>query len=230
MVAAAYPHGQPPVEVEQTMERIWRSVAELSRLEGELETVARWDQNLYQRARELAARIGRRIQDLSHARSRLQRRTVDAREELAALRSERRKVEASLRRSRATIDALDQENDHLELQLALQAAGRAAAQQQMCVEAEATVRTRIDRWKQACSASEAQAKRYREQLHQQMSRVEADLASARPRLAAKVRERESLHSSLDEDESALASRLSDRPECASLTSELQRLELRRRES
>src|SRR5262245_9196194 len=73
MVSRAYPSGNAPPEVTQSLNQLWDLSAKASNLEGEIASHTRKLEALERRGRALRAEIGRKVEELAHEESRVLR-------------------------------------------------------------------------------------------------------------------------------------------------------------
>lgn len=220
MAAAAYPGGAAPETIARAVGRVWGLVADLARVDGELQVLESWNENLWSRSRESAARLGRELEETARLASRLARESAEGEAGLVRLSEARRRAEEELQAARDEADQLESSGDIPGIRRALEAAGAAAARQQQGLDATSRLTAELRRAEGAQRQAEGRAARLREQLEREASRTEADLASGRPRIAALVREREALLGELRRGEETLRSHFVKRAECRSLLTEL----------
>jgi eukaryotic-like serine/threonine-protein kinase len=225
MLAAAYPGGSGPDRAEQTTAAIWRMVAELSRVEGELQVLARWDDNLRARAREYAAQIGHEVEDVSRAQSYLRRDIDGAMKSLADLDGKVRSAYAEWQRVRDVVDQTECALDAEQLHAALEDAGAAAAHHEVYLASITKVRDKIQRWEHQLEQAESQHQRLQEQLERHAALIESELAAGTLRFDSLTRCREAHLNSIAESEGSLFEHYRRRPECGPLFQELEALGL-----
>jgi serine/threonine-protein kinase len=220
MVAAVHADHTGPPKVLAAVDDLWRGVADLSRVVGELEAVSRWDENLRQRSRDFTEQVASRIEELSRAESRLRREMDSARTALVQLEQQRRAAETARAAARQAAEAFEASHKAREASRALQDAGAAAALSQVRLQSIDTVGRKVERWEAECRQLERQRELLREQLERHASRLDADLETGRPRFATLVNERQSVVSRLEDAERAVVNHLGPRPECRSLLYQL----------
>ncbi len=218
MAAAAYPSGNGPREVVEAVDALWAVTADLSRVEGELEVIGRWDENLRQRAREFAAEAGRRIEEISRLRSQLERQIEAAGREIAALEEAHSQASDRLASARRRLGDLDDGDPRL--RSALEEAAAAAAEHQRLQEGLDAAAARVDRSRQTGRLYDEQIRRHRAALDRHVSLVEADLEAGRPRYGALVGQRDRLLERRRSVEALLGEHFRDRPECRDLLEQL----------
>ena len=121
MASSAYPRGGAPSEVEGGVEDTWLALAQLCRVEGELEVTESVVANARARAREASDAVALQIAELSRHASRMVRRIEGAREEIQRLDQKRRQAGRQLKHARREIRALEQlqtQNERVEAELA----------------------------------------------------------------------------------------------------------------
>lgn len=224
MAAATYAGAAAPTAVSSRMDTLWRGVAELSRLEGELQAAERRDENLRLRAREFSVQVAGKIEDLARTRSLLQREITQASAALGRLEEERSGFQRELEAARSAAEAEDERGDPGRLHTLLEAAGAAAAREEVRRGSIATVENKIRSWEAASARHEKQILLAREQLRRHAARVDAELSARRVRFGAGVREREDVLGALEHAASHLIGHFRSRPECAHLLSELASLD------
>jgi eukaryotic-like serine/threonine-protein kinase len=230
MLAAAYPGGKGPDHVEDATANVWHTVAQLSRVEGELQVLAHWDENLRARAREYTAQMGREVEEVCRTQSHLHREIDSANASLLALEEKVRSTFAEWQRLRGAIDEMEGRSDGNELHAALEDVGAAAARHEVHLTAISRVRDKIQRWEHQLRQAESQHRRLQEQLDRHVALIEGELAIGTPRLAALTQRREAHAAELSRAEAALFVQYQRRPECVSLFRELEALGLATRES
>ncbi|MCU0662228.1 MAG: protein kinase [Myxococcota bacterium] len=226
MVARAYPGGGGPQKIVAALEEIWQLAAATTRLEGELQAEIKRNEQLQRRGRDFRAQVGRRIEDLSREKSRLEREIAAADVDLRRLREEYEKASSELTRARSTIASIDKGRDEMtaELRAAYETAGAAAAKKQARAEAVAKVETKIQKWQEEAERIESQLNEFRSQLDRQSVAIEDDLETGQTRLQTKMQEREDYRNKLQELAETLSSHFQSKPECKTLFEELQGLD------
>ncbi len=219
-VAAAYPDGGPPGAVTTAVEEMWRLVAELARVEGELEVSERWNDNLRARGRETGSRLGREIEDLSRLSSRLEREQESAALAAEELRSARQAASSALDLARHEARASEAAGHSEAMRRALETAGAAAAREQWLREEIDRLAADCARREQVVAQAARQAARLRSQLERQATQVEGELASGQSRAAGLIAARSSLLERIQGCERLLREHLVRRPEGRLLLDEL----------
>ncbi len=226
MVATAYPGGAGPSQVMKAIESIWRLAAASTRLDGELQAEARRNEQLRGRTKDFSAQLGRRIEDLSRAKSKLKREIAAARVDLERLKKDYEDADRELKQARDIISSIDKGRDEMSAHLrdAYEKAGAMAARRQSRSEAVAKVESKIAKWQEEARQIDTQLEEYRRQLDRQTTTSDDDLVAGQRRLAAKVKERETYSMKLEESADYLASHFKGRPECEDLFKELEELD------
>jgi serine/threonine-protein kinase len=220
MVATCYPGGNGPPTVTQSIDEMWRLVAELTRTEGELQATQTWDDNLRQRGREFVIHVGRQIEDLSRTRSSLRREITTGRKELHRRRGACDRSWRELNTLRLEIEKAESCGNQEQLWALLRAAGAAAAREQAHLDAIALVEQKIEKWQRAVNQVETQTESLRRQIERHSEQVEKDLDLGKPRFTAQLEERSRTTLTLRRATSVLAEHFRSRPECAALFQEL----------
>ncbi len=223
MASSAYPRGGAPREVEGGVEDTWQALAQLCRVEGELEVTESVVANARARAREASDAVALQIAELSRHASRMARRIEGAREEIQRLDQQRRQAGRQLKQARREIRALERQPNTVHVPRLLHEAGVLAARQQVNAEAITKVHAKVDRWGLEAERAGQLATRLREQFRTQNERVEAELAHRELRLIALYSERERLLSALGDTAAWLRTHFERRRECQSLMAELVRI-------
>ena len=221
MVAAAHADRTAPPKVLQSVEQLWRGVADLSRVVGELEAVTRWDENLRQRLGDFSRDVALQIEELSRTESRLRRELDTGRAELVRLEQLRRNAESTRASARRLAEDHEAAQQPHKASRALHDAGVAAALSQVHLQAIDTTGRKIERWEQECRQVEHHRSLLRAQLERHASRIETDLESGRPRFAALVEKRQSVVAQLEDAEREVVQHVGHRPECRALLYQLQ---------
>ncbi|MBN2529155.1 MAG: protein kinase [Deltaproteobacteria bacterium] len=226
MVATSYPGGAGPAQVMKAIESIWRLAAASTRLDGELQAEAKRNERLLTRSKEFTAQVGRRIEDLSRAKSKLKREIAAASIDLERLRSEYSRADEELRSARDIITSIDKGRDEMSAPLrdAYEKAGAMAARRQARSEAVAKVEAKITKWKEEAARIDSQLEEYHQQMDRHSSAIDDDLGAGRRRLAAKVKERETYSRKLGESADYLKTHFKGKPECEDLFRELNDLD------
>lgn len=223
MAASAYPGGGGPPEVERRVEELWGLLANLCRVEGELEVTESVLANARMRAREASDAVALEIAELSRHASRMARRIEGADSEVERLTRERREAGSGLRQLRRQIEAFEQVPGSESLPHLLHEAGVVAAHKQIKAEAIAKVRAKVERWSAEGERANQHADRLREQLRLQNQRLQSELARQELRVADLYAERALHLSVLDESVRWLRQHFGRRRECRTLIAELDRL-------
>lgn len=223
MAAVLYPRGNGPRSVVDGVESLWSLTADLSRIEGELEIISRWDENLRQRSREFVAEAGRKIDELARSRSETDRTLVETRRQLDQVNLFMDSSRGEREASRVLIDTIKKAGDGGQLNAALQSAASAAAKVQHYHEAAAALDAKMERWFQGQENLDRQIERFRRELDHHSTRIDADLERGKPRLSALGREREDCLKKIDRTTAALHLAFAHRPACKHLMAEMNRL-------
>ncbi|MBN2342151.1 MAG: protein kinase [Deltaproteobacteria bacterium] len=225
MVATSYPGGAGPAQVMKAVESIWRLAAASTRLDGELQAEAKRNERLLGRGRDFTAQVGRRIEDLSRAKSKLKREIAAAAVDLERLRADYSRADEELKAAREIIASIDKGRDEMSAHLrdAYEKAGAMAARRQARSEAVAKVESKISKWKEEAARIDAQLEEYHQQMDRHSSAIDDDLGAGRRRLAAKVKERETYSRKLGESADFLSEHFHGKPECEELFRELDEL-------
>ncbi|MBN2803506.1 MAG: protein kinase [Deltaproteobacteria bacterium] len=226
MVATSYPGGAGPSQVMKSIESIWKLAAASTRLDGELQAAARSNERLHGRSKDFAAQVGRRIEDLSREKSRLEREITSASEDLERLKEDFENADSELKEARKIIASIDKGRDEMNIHLrnAYEKAGAMAARRQARSEAVLKVEAKMEKWQEELTNIDSQLAEYKEQLDKNSSSIDDDLVDARRRLAAKVKERDTYTRKLEESADFLKSHFTGRPECTELFKELEELD------
>jgi len=226
MVATSYPGGAGPSQVMKAIESIWRLAAASTRLDGELQAEAKRNERLLSRSRDFTGQVGRRIEDLSRAKSKLKREIAAASVDLERLRAEYARADTELKSAREIITSIDKGRDEMSTHLrdAYEKAGAMAAKRQARSEAVAKVEAKIAKWKEEAARIDAQLEEYHQQMDRHSSAIDDDLDAGRRRLAAKVKERETYSHKLGESADFLRTHFYGKPECEELFIELEELD------
>jgi serine/threonine protein kinase len=225
MVAASYPSGGEPEQVTSSLADLWRLAAKTTRLDGELQGVAKQNEQMQRRGRDFRAQVGRRIEDLSREQSRLKREIATATADLKRLQEEYEDAGRELAKARAIISSVDKGRDEMtgELRKAYETAGAAAARRQSRSEAVQKVESKIEKWQSECDRIDKQLEEFRSQLDNQSNDNDDDLVEARKRLAAKMKERDGNDEALNGAVDFLTDHFQNRQECTTLIDELNQL-------
>jgi serine/threonine-protein kinase len=223
MVATGYPGGSGPPQVTDSIGRLWNRVAELSRIEGELQVTQAWDDNLRQRAREFVDQISRQIEELSRTLSSLHREKTKGRKEVQRHQDSCDRSRHTLSALRSDATAVEASGHQEELWSMLQAAGAEAAREQMHLDAIGLVEGKIEKWEREERRAQSQIDALRRQLERHSEQVEKDLELGRPRFSALLAERNENLAALNRTASELVEHFEARPECSELFRELESL-------
>lgn len=220
MAAVAYPGRSGPAQIEREVERVWRSLARLCQLDGELEVTESFNENERARAREAAEEVARKIGDLSMLASRLRRQIEGTQEELTRLDETGERLAGRLETLRGQAAQLESQDDPQGLEPLLREAGAAAARHQMVSEARSRLEGQISKWMLDAERASSRSDRLREQLHADNERLAAEGDRRASQVNALYGERAALVTSLHEAESFLADHFRRRRECKALVDEL----------
>ena len=105
MVSRAYPSGNTPPEVMNTLAQLWDLAARANRLEGEVASFTRKLEALERRGRALRAEIGRKVEELAHEESRVMREAAADGEDVEKVRAELGAAEKLAAQARQLADA-----------------------------------------------------------------------------------------------------------------------------
>lgn len=223
MAAATYPGGGGPREVGESVETMWRLVADLSHVEGELHVLARWDENLHSRAREFAERVGREVEELSRSQSLHRREIASASAALVELQERAGMIHGELEELRGHIDGAGDLDDEEMPPRALEVAGALAARHEMTLDSVRRVRDKIARWQHLIVQEEAQRARLQRELERQAGRSERELEAGKPRVSSLVDLRESLLRAIGDAERELIVHFESCGACGELLEEYRSL-------
>jgi hypothetical protein len=218
MVSRAYPSGNTPPEVMNTLAQLWDLAARANRLEGEVASFTRKLEALERRGRALRAEIGRKVEELAHEESRVMREAAADGEDVEKVRGELGAAEKLAAQSRQLADAAVRAGT-MEPST-FERAGAAAATAQ-------AKREQLGRYENKKAARESNARDLRRQIEElrgQLQRyaeaLEEDLAQGREKVAQRTREGVGFEKSFSEGSSLLLNHLRGKPECRDLISEL----------
>jgi eukaryotic-like serine/threonine-protein kinase len=218
MASRAYPSGNTPPEVMNTLAQLWDLAARANRLEGEVASFTRKLEALERRGRALRAEIGRKVEELAHEESRVMREAAADGEDVEKVRTELGIAEKLAGQSRQLADAAVR-GGTLEPSI-FERAGAAAATAQ-------AKREQLGRYENKKAAREANARDLRRQIEElrgQLQRyaeaLEEDLAQGREKVALRTREGVGFEKAFSEGSSLLLGHLRGKPECRDLVSEL----------
>lgn len=224
MASTAYPGGHGPHPIVDAVDTMWTTAAELSRIEGELEVIATWDDNLRRRAREFATEVGRKTEEVSRLQSLLQRDIDHAERELAQLRRRCDETARRLDDARSTLGQVEEEAGDASRHTLLQDAARAAAEHQRLVDALGSHTLELEKKQLSRNRYERLLNRHRDTLDAHNRRIESELDARRPRLETLAQRRDRLRTSVREVERTLRSHFRGRPECRGLFRQLRSLD------
>jgi serine/threonine protein kinase len=218
MLARAYPSGNAPPEVLQSLATSWDVAAKANGLEGEIASHTRRLEALERRGRALRAEIGRKVEELAQEESRALRDAATHAEEEESARHELATAEKQSMESGTR--ANDAERIGKGTRAVFEQAGAALAM----VEVK---RQQLKQRETKRGAREATAKDLRrqiEELRAQLARyaeaLEEDLASGREKVAARTREGLKFEDSFQKATGVLITHLKGKPECRDLMNEI----------
>jgi len=218
MASRAYPSGNTPPEVMNTLAQLWDLAARANRLEGEVASFTRKLEALERRGRALRAEIGRKVEELAHEESRVMREAAADGEDVEKVRTELGVAEKLAGQSRQLADAAVR-GGTLEPSI-FERAGAAAATAQ-------AKREQLGRYENKKAAREANARDLRRQIEElrgQLQRyaeaLEEDLAQGREKVALRTREGVGFEKAFSDGSTLLLTHLRGKPECRDLVSEL----------
>jgi serine/threonine-protein kinase len=226
MVARASAHGGIGSEVIADLERMWGLVEGATQIEAQLASHVRKIEDLERRGREFRGQAGRKIEELSRAQSRLQRRIADGRRRAHELKTRREVArkqlgEAEVQLKRATDRGIAEPH---EFRAAAEAAGAAKASLRDTEIAIARQQEALDDMVVESRRLKQQIHLYRERLAEQTDTFDAQLREKRNQLTVQNTDTEKLTSELEVVSDSLVAHLSKRPECQTLIEELRKLE------
>jgi eukaryotic-like serine/threonine-protein kinase len=218
MVSRAYPSGNVPPEVMNSLAQAWDLAARANRLEGEVASYTRKLEALERRGRALRAEIGRKVEELAHEESRVMREAAADGEDVEKVRAELGSSEKVAATARQLADAaLRQGNPEPSI---YERAGATAATAQ-------AKREQLARYEHKKNTREANARDLRrqiEELRSQLARyaeaLEEDLAQGREKVAARTREGLAFEKGFSDVSNMLLNHLRGKPECRDLVTEL----------
>jgi len=225
MAAAANPSGGCPEAVSRSVEEIWARVAELARVDGELQLLETCSENLRLRGRETAERIGLQIEELARQGSRIAREEEELADVIRRLEEERAAAVRERDAAREAAEEGDVRGVLAESHRAREEAAAAAARSERSDEAIRRAREELRRREGALRQIEARSERLRDQLERETSRLEADREAGAPRLLHLATNREVLVRRLGVVARGLREHFSRRSECRDLVCRLDELEL-----
>jgi serine/threonine-protein kinase len=218
MVSRAYPSGNTPPEVMNTLAQLWDLAARANRLEGEVASFTRKLEALERRGRALRAEIGRKVEELAHEESRVMREATADGEDVEKVRGELGTAEKLATQSRQLADAAVR-GGTIEPSI-FERAGAAAATAQ-------AKREQLGRYENKKAARESNARDLRRQIEElrgQLQRyaeaLEEDLAQGREKVAMRTREGVGFEKAFTDGSNLLLGHLRGKPECRDLISEL----------
>lgn len=228
MVARAHSRGGAPEQIVEDLEKMWRLVAAVTKVEAEVAAQVRGIEALERRGREFRGQAGRKIEELSRAESRLRRRITEARQVAEELERRRSKAMSELKKAEVTITALTTQPtlDANRLRAAAEISGAAKASLRETESALARQRERLAEMNEESGQLKGQIIHYRERLGEQTDTFDAQLRDGRNKLALRAGETERINDELDRVAAELTARLRTRPECLTLLEELPILESR----
>lgn len=218
MVARAYPSGNAPPDVAQSLATVWDHTAKANALEGEIASHTRKLEALERRGRALRAEIGRKVEELAVEESRSLRDAASYGEEEEAARREVQRAQAMMAERVTQADSAEKRGQGT--RAIFEAAGAAKAM----VEAKREwLQTREAR-RLGREATARDLRRQIEELRAQLSRyaeaLEEDLASGREKVAARAREGLKYEKVFQDASNVLVNHLRGKPECRDLMNEL----------
>jgi serine/threonine-protein kinase len=218
MLARAYPSGNAPVELTQSLSAAWEVAAKANGLEGEIASHTRKLEALERRGRALRAEIGRKVEELAQEESRALRDAAAYGEEEEAARRELIQAQQAAKEKVAHADAADRSGAGT--RAIFEAAGAAVAM----VEAKRQwLQTREAR-RAGREATARDLRRQIEELRNQLARyaeaLEEDLSSGREKVAGKARDGIKYERTFADSSAVLIDHLKGRPECRDLMAEL----------
>ncbi len=218
MVSRAYPSGNAPPEVMNTLAQLWDLAARANRLEGEVASYTRKLEALERRGRALRAEIGRKVEELAHEESRVLREAAADGEDVEKVRAELSASEKVAGQARQLADAAVR-GGTMEPSI-FERAGAAAATAQ-------AKREQLGRYENKKASRETNARDLRRQIEElrgQLQRyaeaLEEDLAQGREKVALRTREGLGFEKAFSEGSNLLLGHLRNKPECRDLVSEL----------
>jgi serine/threonine-protein kinase len=218
MVSRAYPAGNPPTDVGQSLTQMWDLAARANKLEGEVASYTRKLEALERRGRALRAEIGRKVEELAHEESRVMREAAVDADDVEKVRSELAAADKVATTSRQLADAAARQgtNDPSVYERAGAAAATAQAKREQLARYEAKKNNR--------EAIARDLRRQIEELRNQLSRyaeaLEEDLAQGREKVAARTREGLNFEKSFSDVSNLLLGHVRNKPECRDLVTEL----------
>ena len=225
MAAAANPSGGCPEAVSRSVEETWARVAELARVDGELQLLEAWSENLRLRGRETAERIGLQLEELARQSSQIAREEDALGDEIRRLEEERAAAVRERDAAREAAEEGDVRGVPAESHRAREEAAAAAARSERSDEAIRRAREELRRHEGGLRQIEARTERLREQLERETSRLEADREAGAPRLLRLATDREARVRTLGVAARGLREHFSRRSECRGLVSRLDELGL-----
>jgi serine/threonine-protein kinase len=219
MVARAYPSGNSPPDVSQSLNTIWEHTAKANALEGEIASHTRKLEALERRGRALRAEIGRKVEELAVEESRALRDAASYAEEEESARREVQRAQQAMTERVQQADLAEKRGQGT--RVIYEGAGAAKAM----VEAKREwLQTREAR-RLGREATARDLRRQIEELRAQLARyaeaLEEDLASGREKVAARAREGIKYERVFQDASTLLANHLKGKPECRDLMNELQ---------
>ncbi len=217
MVARQNAGGEAPGETSGALDDLWSLSAAGTKLEGEMAVEAQRLEAMSRQGRGFRAELGRKVEELAQAESRLTREMADDTRELDRLRGELDKAEEELREARAEAKAAGASPDSL--RAAHERVGAAGAT--LAIRREAVSRKEAQFLEAAKSAADMrnQINSLRSQLDAHSDSLESDLEAVRARVAEKVRAGKSYEERFTRAASLLSEQVRDAPECRELYKE-----------
>jgi serine/threonine-protein kinase len=217
MMSRAYPTGNTPQELQDSVTATWELAAKASGLEGEIASHTKRLEALERRGRALRAEIGRKVEELAQEESRALRDAATFLEEEKHGREELAKAEKSAEEAVARANEGERNRN----------ATRATFEQSGAALALVEVRRQEVKTKEAKRAArEATARGLRaqiEELRGQLARyaeaLEEDLANGREKVATRAREGLEYEERFDKASNAIIAHLKGKPECRELLNE-----------
>ncbi len=219
MLARAYPSGNAPGEILQSLATSWDVAAKANGLEGEIASHTRRLEALERRGRALRAEIGRKVEELAQEESRALRDAATHAEEEETARAEllvaeKQSIEASAKANEA-------ERAGRGTRATYEQAGAATA----LVDVKRQLLKQRETKRVARETTAKDLRRQIEELRAQLARyaeaLEEDLASGREKVAARTREGLKFEDTFQKATGTLMTHLKGKPECRELLNEIQ---------
>lgn len=218
MVARAYPSGNGPADVLQSLSTAWDLAAKANGLEGEIASHTRRLEALERRGRALRAEIGRKVEELAQEESRALRDAAVHAEEEEVARTELAAAERQAQESAAR--ASEAERTNRGTRAIFEQSGAALAM----VEVKKRELKQRETKRVAREATAKDLRRQIEELRAQLGRyaeaLEEDLASGREKVAARAREGLKFEETFQKASNTLIAHLKGKPECRELLNEI----------